>query len=414
MKLAILTQYYPPEVGAPQSRLSALAREFVRRGHQVSVLTAMPNYPTGRLHRGYRKMYLREERDGVRVIRTLIWPTQQTGFVPRLASYFSFVLSAALFGSIYLDAPDYILVESPPLFLGLTGVLLSRLKRARMVFNVSDLWPESAVRLGLLRQGSAAYRLGASLERFCYRHAWLVTGQSAEIVSDIRARFPSCATSHLSNGADSDAFGADKATAESQELLGKNGNCVALYAGLHGLAQGLELLVDGADSLPPDCHLDMVLIGDGPTKGAIVDRVKRGRIQRVRFLSPRPHRDMPAILAAADVLVVPLLRYIPGAVPSKLDAGMCVAPGDLAGLVQALRTLSGDADLRARLGANGRAAAIQFFDRKHIAVKFVELLERQLHPATGLAVENLVPDARQQPGIPLGARQARASASLSR
>src|SRR2546430_11023912 len=130
----------------------------------------------------------------------------------------------------------------------------------------------------------------------------------------------------------------------------------------------------------------MVLIGDGPTKGAIVDRVKRRGIQRVRFLSPRPHREMPAILAAADVLVVPLLKYIRGAVPSKLyeamasgrpvvliaegeaaqivrqhDAGMCVAPGDLAGLVQALRTLSGDADLRARLGANGRAAAIQFF-----------------------------------------------------
>jgi len=439
VKLAILTQYYPPEVGAPQSRLSALAREFVRRGHQVSVLTAMPNYPTGKLHRGYRRMFLREERDGVRVIRTFIWPTQQTGLVPRLASYFSFVLSAALFGSIYLDAPDYLLVESPPLFLGLTGVLLSRLKRARMVFNVSDLWPESAVRLGLLRQGGAAYKLGASLERFCYRHAWLVTGQSAEIVSDIRARFARCNTVHLSNGADSDAFGGDKATAASQELLGKNGNCVALYAGLHGLAQGLELLVDGADSLPPDCHLDMVLIGDGPTKGAIVDRVKRRGIQRVRFLSPRPHREIPAILAAADVLVVPLVKYIRGAVPSKLyeamasgrpvvliaegeaaqivrqhDAGMCVAPGDLAGLVQALRTLSGDADLRARLGANGRAAAIQFFDRKHIAVKFVELLERQLHPATGPAVEKLVLHALQQPGALRDPGPARASASLSR
>src|SRR5205807_7430858 len=180
--------------------------------------------------------------------RTFIWPTQQTGLVPRLASYFSFVLSAALFGSIYLDAPDYILVESPPLFLGLTGVLLSRLKRARMVFNVSDLWPESAVRLGLLRQGGAAYKLGASLERFCYRHAWLVTGQSAEIVSDIRARFPRCRTLHWSNGVDCTAFGPDKATPESRRLVGRNGNCVALYAGLHGLAQGLEVLADAAAS----------------------------------------------------------------------------------------------------------------------------------------------------------------------
>jgi glycosyltransferase involved in cell wall biosynthesis len=423
MNLAILTQYYPPEVGAPQSRLSALAREFVRRGHQVTVLTAMPNYPTGKLHRGYRKLFLREQRESVRVIRAPIWPTQTTAFLPRLASYFSFVLSAALFGSIYLDPPDCLLVESPPLFLGLTGVLLSRLKRARMVFNVSDLWPESAVRLGLMQGGSVTHRLGAWLEAFCYRHAWLVSGQSTEIVSNIAARFPGCKTFHLSNGVDSDTFTPEKATAASRELLGKNGKCLVLYAGLHGLAQGLELLVDAAESLPSSFNIDVILIGDGPKKTALVDRVTRRQIQGVRFLGPRAHCEMPAILATADVLVVPLLRYIPGAVPSKLyeamasgrpvvliadgeaahivrqhDAGICVAPGDLAGLVRALGALSCNAELRARLGANGRAAAVQFFDRSHIASRFIDFLERPLHPAMGPSFEAGAHHPRQHAG----------------
>ena len=400
MNVAILTQYYPPEVGAPQSRLSALAREFARRGHRVTVLTAMPNYPTGRIREGYGGVFTREEREGVTILRTFIWPTQKADLPRRLANYFSFVLSAAVCGTVRLDAHDYLLVESPPLFLGLTGVLLSWLKRARMVFNVSDLWPDSAVRLGVLRDAGAAYRLGSWLEGFCYRHAWLITGQSTEIVSSIVGRFPRCRTFHWSNGVDCDAFGPDKATPESHQLLGRNGNCVALYAGLHGFAQGLEVLVDAAASLPSSAALEMVLMGDGPKKRTVVDRVRDRQVQRVRFLGSRPHVEMPALLAAADVLLVPLASYIPGAVPSKLyeamasgrpvvlmaegeaahivrrhDAGIVVAPGDVAGLGNALQALSCNADLRSRLGANGRAAAVQFFNRDTIAARLIGALE---------------------------------------
>src|SRR5947207_5761959 len=149
------------------------------------------------------------------------------------------------------------------------------MRRARLIFTVSALWPESAVRLGLVRRGSAAHRLSASLERFCYRNAWLVTGQSSEIVGDISARFPGTKTFHLSNGVDSETFRPDRATAGSEQLLGRNGRCLALYAGLHGLAQGLELLVDAAAALPSDADLELILMGDGPKKLSIFDRVPR-------------------------------------------------------------------------------------------------------------------------------------------
>ena len=178
MHLAICTQYYPPEVGAPQNRLSELARLFVLSGHRVTVLTAMPNYPSGRVHEGYGGLWRRESVDGVDVLRTAIYPTQSTGFLKRLASYFSFVFSSTIGGTFLLRRADFLMVESPPLFLGLAGFWLSRVKRARLIFNVSDLWPESAVQLGFVRRGGALHKLSSWLESFCYRHAWLVTGQS--------------------------------------------------------------------------------------------------------------------------------------------------------------------------------------------------------------------------------------------
>lgn len=406
MKLAILTQYYPPEIGAPQRRLSSLARYFVRAGHDVQVLTAMPNYPRGRVYDGYGGLVWHEQLDGVRVTRTFIYPTQRTDFAHRLANYFSFVASSAAVGTVSLDRPDFLMVESPPLFLGLSGVWLSRVRRTRLIFNVSDLWPESAVRLGVVRTGSRAYRLSASLEAYCYRRAWMITGQSREIIASIDERFPGRRTYRLSNGVDCAEFGAARATPDARAALdgGAGSACIALYAGLHGIAQGLPQLLDAAEVLGPDDALDMVLIGDGPVKADLVRRAADRGLTRVRFLDPRPAAELPPLLAAADILVVPLGLHIPGAVPSKLyeamasgkpvvlvasgeaativrehEAGIVVEPNDVAGLAQALRTLRQDADLRRRLGENGRRAAEREFDRPAIAQRFIDRLERALH-----------------------------------
>ena len=403
MKVAILTQYYPPEVGAAQARLAALARAFVARGHSVTVLTAMPSYPVGRIHAGYGGLVRREELEGVRVIRSFIYPTQKVDFPRRLANYFSFVLSSAWFGSTSLDHPDFLIVESPPLFLGLTGAWLGRLKRTRMIFNVSDLWPESAVRLGLLRTKSISHRLSTWLEGFCYRSAWLVTGQSREIVSDIVTRYPRHRTMLLSNGVDTEKFHPNRATHRARDEPRRNGQIVALYAGLHGLAQGLDQILGAAEILPAQSNLEIVLMGDGPEKPNLVKRARARGIRRIRFLDPRPHAKMPSVIASGDISIVPLARYIPGAVPSKLyeamasgrpvimvaegeaasivrdhSAGIVVEPGDVVGLARALESLSCDPDLRVRLGANGRSAAVKHFDRRRIGAEFVEFLEQEI------------------------------------
>lgn len=403
MNLAILTQYYPPEVGAPQVRLSQLATTFVRRGHQVTVLTAMPNYPVGRIQPGYGGLCRREERDGVRIIRTFIYPTQSAGLFRRLTNYLSFVISSSILGSLLLVPSDYLLVESPPLFLGLAGLWLAWLKRTRLIFNVSDLWPESVIRLGRLRSNSLAHRLAFRLEAFCYRHAWLVTGQSKSILSSITERFPDCKVFHLSNGVDTQRFTPDRYADTARSLMSRNGTCIALYAGLHGLAQGLDQVLEAAEALRDETGLKFVLIGDGPEKGILIQQAEERRINNLSFLDLCAASEIPGLLASADIALVTLKTYIPGAVPSKLyeamasglpvvlvadgeaaeivqrhNAGITVKPGDVDALTHAVQSLVADPVLRRNLGKNGRIAAEQYFDRTMIAGRFVDYLEANL------------------------------------
>jgi glycosyltransferase involved in cell wall biosynthesis len=396
--LAILTQYYPPEVGAPQTRLSELVVHFTKKGHRVTVLTAMPNYPTGNIYSGYGGLCRRERREGVEIIRTFIYPTQSASFIRRLTNYFSFVLSSAIFGSFFLRRPTFLLVESPPLFLGLAGIWLSRLKRARLIFNVSDLWPESAVRLGMIQPGSLAFKISSRLEAYCYQLSWLITGQSKSILADINDRFPKCPTFHLSNGVETARFRQE--TDLIRGGVNSEGKCIALYAGLHGLAQGLDQILNAANLLRDDRRFRLVLIGDGPEKNRLLRKARELNLTNIEFCGPRPSAEIPALLAAADIILITLKAFIPGAVPSKLyeamasnkpvvlvaageaadivreyDAGFVVKPDDIDAFVMALRTLGQSTEVRQRMGANGRAAAEEHFDRTKIAKRFIDYLE---------------------------------------
>ena len=402
MHLAILSQYYPPEVGAPQARLSELAARFVERGHRVHVLTAMPNYPRGRIQPGYGGFLRREERGGARVVRSAIYPTKSVRRARRLASYFSFVASSLLAGTFTLPRVDYLLTESPPLFLGISGYLLSRFRGARWIFNVSDLWPRAAVEMGIVADGPAL-RAARALEAFCYRRAWLVSGQSRGILDDVERRFPDVRTHHLSNGVDPELFHPGVAPARRRLGLGGEDDCVVVYAGLHGIAQGLEQILEAAARLADLGTLRIVLVGDGPEKEALVARAGELRLSNVTFLDPLPREAMPELLASADVAIACLKQPLLGAVPSKIyeamgagrplvlvagdepaeivrraGAGLTVAPGDVAGLAGALRRLAENPQERREMGARGRRAAETRFDRRRIADRFIDLLEENL------------------------------------
>ena len=400
MKLTILTQYYPPEIGAPQTRLSHLASVFVAAGHEVTVLTAMPNYPTGKIQPGYGGVLRREWRDGIRVVRTFVYPSRGASIVPRLLSYFSFVFSSAVLGSFLLSSSDYLLVESPPLFLGLSALWLSWLKRARLIFNVSDLWPASALRLGVIRERSLAHRFGTWLESLCYRRSWLVTCQSSGILRDINERFPAQSTFLLSNGADTSRFGLHHRTEQARLHLGTPDEFVILYAGLHGLAQGLDRIIDAASKLAREKGLRFVFIGDGPEKERLMQKSRDLGLRNITFLDPVASKEIPPMLASADLILVSLGMDIPGAVPSKLyeamaterplvliaegepaeivrrfEAGLVLVPGDVSSLVSTIRWIRENPQHAAQLAARARDASVRHFDRTAIAEPFLRYLQ---------------------------------------
>ena len=206
VKLVILTQYFYPEMGAPQNRLYELALALRELGWNVEVITAMPNYPTGRIFPEYRgKLYCKEIIADLIVHRYGLYPSKSSRAVPRIISMLTFSFSS-LFSIFKMKkgTVDYLMVESPPLTLAFTGWLLSRLSKSKLIMNVSDLWPLSAKELGALSDGFV-YRLLTRLESFLYRNSTICTGQSQEIVDYIAARKDKNVWL-LRNGVDSSRF----------------------------------------------------------------------------------------------------------------------------------------------------------------------------------------------------------------
>jgi glycosyltransferase involved in cell wall biosynthesis len=386
-RLCILTQYFPPEMGAPQARLSELGERLVDAGWEVEVLTALPNYPTGKIFPNYDpRLAVVEQIGRLRTVRVPLF-TANSGFTRRLRCYFSFVVSAKRHGPRLCQRPDLLWVESPPLFIGYAARSLARRWRCPYVFNVSDLWPESAIRMGIVKPGVATW-LAERLELKLYRQAAAVTGQSNEIVESVQRRSPSTVTMVVTNGVDPKRFGKSLADAPARELLGSEPGPIFVFAGLLGHAQGLDQVLDVAKSLPAEQPGRFVLVGDGPERARLEDRVHSESISRVRLVPAQPRERVPAILAAADVALISLGMAIPGAVPSKIyeamasslpillvaegeaarrvedaHAGMAVRPGDARGVLDAVVRLANDPALRDRLGAAGRLAAETIYNR---------------------------------------------------
>jgi colanic acid biosynthesis glycosyl transferase WcaI len=377
VRFLLLSQYFPPEVGAPQVRLLALTGQLRASGHQVTVVTAMPNYPAGVVHAGYRGRWLvREEVDGIPVIRTWIYAASGRGVARRMAGYLTFC-ATSLVGCLLAERPDYVLVESPPLFLGGTAWLVGLVRRAPFVMIVSDLWPASARDLGIITNRHAL-RLATWLERFLYRRARRVAGVThgicqavAEVIGDARVMF-------LPNGVDTSAFRPGEGGASG---LVRPGEIAFLYAGTHGYAQGLELVLDAGDLLRSRPEIVFLLVGDGPEKARLQRLAADRGLSNVRFADPRPPQAMPAVFSEARASIVPLLDrpLFRGARPSKIfpslacatpviyagvgeaaelvqsnGAGLVVPPERPGDLAAAVRRLADEPDLAAAMGSAGR------------------------------------------------------------
>lgn len=398
MRIVILTQYYPPETGAPQNRLSSLAKYLLCFGNEVEVVTAMPNYPKYEIFPGYKgKKYVKETMDGIRVHRSSLFVSKTGGMMNRLANYFSFTLTSYYTGVKRVTPPDILICESPPLFLGITAVFLKRRWKCRLVFNVSDLWPESAEKMGIITN-KAILNLSYRLARWIYRNADLVSGQTQGIIQAIRNMQPEKQLFWFPNGADMDIFNV------ADERVEKKRGFAVLYAGIIGHAQGLEVVLQAAHALREHQDIHFYLIGDGPEKSKLVGLKDQLGLHNITFIPHQAKETVMGWVKSCDACVVPLrkLDLFRGAIPSKLfeplatgkpillgvegeakelfidqaNAGVFYEPENGEALKEAVLKLYHDPALAHQLGCNGRRYVDAYFRRDKIAEAFWQELQR--------------------------------------
>lgn len=395
MKLAILTQYFYPETGAPQNRLLELARIFINYGWEISVITAMPNYPKGKIFPEYEgKFIMKEDLDGMQILRCWLYASNVPKSIPRIISMLTFSLTS-LFGKGFLKnfKPDYILVESPPLVLGVTAIILSKLTGAKLITNISDIWPMTARELGSISDGKI-YNSLEKLEKYIYKNSFLCTGQSEEITEHIK-KSGGKRTYLFRNGVDINRFKSDKNKKNSES----SGNLRIIYAGLIGLAQGIPDIAMNVDFTGAGAELH--IYGEGGEKKMLEDYLENNPGKNV-FLHKSVNRDeIPELLMQHDCALIPLIKNIHGAVPSKIyeamaaglpvlfsgtgegakiidenQVGLLSKPKDFKSLEENIIKLKGNRKLRDEMSANGKRAAEQKFDRNKIIKDLSDTLKK--------------------------------------
>ncbi len=319
MKITVLTQNFAPEMGAKATRLYELATRLAARGHTVTVITAMPNYPAGRVFEGYRgKLRLEEEMDGVRVVRTWVRPSESARPLPRLLAYLSFMLSSMLLGWRGLGRQDVVLFDSPPLFLVPAGLALGRISRGRVIMNVSDIWPDVALRLGMPMGRPTVWSL-RTLEKLGCRRADAVTAPTLAARDQVARRFPGVKSTVVSGGVDLDLFRPSLRSDEARRSMGAGPDDFLVgYCGLHGLFQGLEVVVEAANRLRGHPAIKFVMVGEGPAKRTLVSLAKDRGVTNLRFEDTVPRSEVASILASCDAAMAPLAAEMPGTMPSKV------------------------------------------------------------------------------------------------
>jgi len=410
MKILYISQYFPPEMGAPAARVAELSRHWVSLGHEVTVLTGFPNHPTGVVPAEYRSRFRRlvghEQVDGVNVVRTWLLPFPNRKAHERMLNYSSFCISAASTG-LFLSRPDVVIASSPQLLVGLSGWWVAQWRRVPFVFEVRDLWPESLAAVGLGNADSLLHKTLAKIAGFLYRSAdrvVVVTAAFEEYLVE-HWQMPREKVSMIENGVETLLFSPDGGTTLRQELCAE-GRFVVAYIGTMGMAHGLETVIAAAAQLQDtNPEIIFLVVGEGAEKERIVGLARGRALSNLRFIDQQPREKIPAYICASDVCLVPLKRtdVFKTVIPTKMlefmscarpvilgvdgqaraileeaRAGLVVEPENSGALANAIRFLNANRERSRELGQNGRDYIIRKFSRRQTAERYIGVLQRLL------------------------------------
>jgi len=426
MKILYVSQYFPPEMGAPAARADELSRHWAGAGHQVTVLTGFPNHPTGVVALEYRDRFKRlvshESKNRVHVVRTFLLPFPNRKTHERILNYSSFCVSAAITG-LFQSPFDVVIASSPQLLVGLCGWWVARWKGAFFIFEVRDLWPESLAAVGMGSKNSLLYRMLSKVAGFLYRRSDRIVVVTPAFKDYLVEHWgvPAEKLSVIENGVETELFAPDPfgETAENglRVELDVKGKFVVSYIGTVGMAHGLETLLDAAGKLQDtNPNITFLILGEGAEKRNIVDLAQNRGLKNVILVDQQPRERIPVYINASDVCLVllkkseifktviptkmlefmscarPVILGVDGqarAILEQARAGIAIEPENADELANAIRYLEANRETARTWGLNGREHILRNCSRRKTAEEYIRLLERMLtretRPAKNMA-----------------------------
>jgi colanic acid biosynthesis glycosyl transferase WcaI len=439
VNILYVSQYFPPEMGAPAARVAELVRHWAQNGHQVSVLTGFPNHPTGVVPPEWRPRlrrlicherifpkieHIEAEALGSRactelvetaeaqpfdVFRTWLWPLPNRKAHERIRNYSSFCVSAGLRG-LTLPRPDVLIATSPQLLVALAGWWLAFARQVPFIFEVRDLWPESLAAVGMGNEDSLLHQMLSQLSSFLYTRANLIVVVTPAFREYLvrQWRIPPEKIAVVENGVETDLFSPLPELHRSvvRQQIGADNEFLVSYIGTMGAAHGLETLLDAAARLQhAKPEVMFLLIGEGAEKDRIKSHAQSLGLTNVRFLDQQPREKIPAFISASDACLVllkkadvfktviptkmlefmscarPVILGVEGQaqqVVEKAGAGLVIEPENAYSLAAAIAQLAENRSLGIALGGNGRQYVLQHLSRAQTAKQYLHLIERLL------------------------------------
>ncbi len=399
MHIVFLCHYFPPEVNAPASRTYENARQWVQEGNQVTMITCVPNHPNGIIYPGYKnRMWQWDEKDGIRVLRVKTFLGPNKGFVKRIANYVSYMVSATLLCHL-VKKTDMVISTSPQFFCGLAGYFVSRRLKCPWMLEIRDLWPESLIAVGAIRQ-KHIIRLLEKIESFMYKKADHIICLTHAFKRHIMKRgIVEERLSIITNGADLNQFKPiPKNENEVSKQYGLDDKFVVSFIGTHGMAHGLDTVLDAAKRLKDEKDILFLLVGDGAERQRLVQEKKKRDLGNILMVGQQEKRLMPHFISASDVCMALLKKsdLFKTVIPSKIfeamamerpiilgvegeskeiiesaQCGICIEPENDKQLADAILKLFNSQDVCRRLAKNGKTYVKAHFDRHDLADKYL-------------------------------------------
>ena len=404
MHILFISNYFPPEVNAPATRLYEHAKHWIGEDHRLDVLTSVPNFPEGKVYEGYTNKLTLEEKDGIKVTRVPMYVTANQGTIKRTLSFISFMLSACWYSRV-VKQPTVVVATSPQFFAAIAGYIIAKIKRSPFVLEIRDLWPESIVAVGA-SQRNLIIRLFEQIELFLYRkadHIVVVTYSFKQFI--IKKGIAPDKITILKNGADLDAWKRplDREKLESmRSQLGLEGKFVASYIGTIGMAHRADILLDAA-RLCRDPDIVFLIVGSGAEREKIEKRQEELKLANFRMIEKVSKEEVKYILALTDASVVHLkaLPLFKTVIPSKIfeamatrtpiihgvegeskeiieeaNAGIPIEPENAMQLMEAAVRLKSEPKLYERMAEDGYQHVHTNYDRSKLALRYLDLLQQ--------------------------------------